>query len=488
VWCKRVQTRSTVVLDVGKTLTKASLWSPTGVLLERRSRVNARPDAGAYLTLDAAGIENWLATTLRDFSRMQRIGHIIPVGHGAAAAFIREGKLHAPPLDYEHPIPAAIHLEYDEHREPFLLTGSPALAAGLNLGAQLHFLERTQPQIWRGEPTVLPWPQYWSWRLSGRAVSEVTSLGCHTDLWYPVAVGYSRNALNRGWAARFAPFARADAVVGPISAEWTERCGLPVDVNVLCGLHDSNAALLTARAAASLARGPSGRGGSDMTVLSTGTWFVALRTPGKMPFTGLANLPPDRDCLVNVDLNGDPVPSARFMGGREIEILMGGAEGQPVEITDDEGQAAAAAVIANGAMVLPTFAAGAGPYGPCNGRWLSMPTDPLQRWAAVCLYAALLADTALDLIGSKDCLIIEGRFSACTLFVAALAALRPGMAVYAAPSSIDVSLGALTLLRTALPPGSTLTAVRPLKVGLNDYRERWRQECLLQVQSARNDR
>jgi sugar (pentulose or hexulose) kinase len=483
-----VQTRSTVVLDVGKTQTKASLWSPAGVLLERRSRVNARPDAGGYLTLDAAGIENWLATTLHDFSRMQRIGHIIPVGHGAAAALIREGKLHAPPLDYEHPIPAAIHLEYDEHREPFLLTGSPALAAGLNLGAQLHFLERTQPEIWRGEPTVLPWPQYWSWRLSGRAVSEVTSLGCHTDLWYPVAVSYSRNALNRGWAARFAPFARADAVVGPISAEWTERCGLPGDVHVLCGLHDSNAALLAARAAASLARGPSGREGGDMTVLSTGTWFVALRTPGKMPFTGLANLPPDRDCLVNVDVNGDPVPSARFMGGREIEILMGGAEGQPVETNDEEGQAAADAIIANRAMVLPTFAAGSGPYGPCSGRWLSMPTDPLQRWAAVCLYAALLADTALDLIGSKDCLIIEGRFSACTLFVAALAALRPGMAVYAAPSSIDVSLGALTLLQAALPPGGTLTAVRPLKIGLNAYRERWRQECLLQVQSARNDR
>jgi hypothetical protein len=117
-----------------------------------------------------------------------------------------------------------------------------------------------------------------------------------------------------------------------------------------------------------------------------------------------------------------------------------------------------------------------------------MPRDPLQRWAAVCLYAALVADTALNLIGSKDCLIIEGRFSACTLFVAALAVLRPGMAVYAAPLSIDVSLGALTLLPAALPLDSTLARVRPLKIGLDDYQQRWRQECLLQVQSARNDR
>ena len=133
-----------------------------------------------------------------------------------------------------------------------------------------------------------------------------------------------------------------------------------------------------------------------MTVLSTGTWFVAMRTPGNVCST--ANLPADRDCLVNVDVNGEPVPSARFMGGREIEILMGGAEWP--DANGDEAQAAADAVIAQGAMVLPTFAAGAGPYGPCSGRWLSMPREPLQRGAAVCLYAALLADTALDLIGS----------------------------------------------------------------------------------------
>jgi sugar (pentulose or hexulose) kinase len=476
-----VQTRSTVVLDVGKTLTKASLWGPTGMLLERRSRLNARPDAGGYLALDTAGIEKWLATTLRDFSRMERVGHLIAVGHGAAAALIRDGKLHAPPLDYEHPIPASIHLEYDEHREPFVLTGSPALPAGLNLGAQLHFLERAQPQIWKGEPAVLPWPQYWSWRLCGRAAAEVTSLGCHTDLWYPVAARYSRRALERGWSARFAPLVRADAVLGPISPEWTERSGLPADVEVLCGLHDSNAALLAARAAAGMKAG-------DMTMLSTGTWFVAMRTPSTARFTDWANLPVDRDCLVNVDLNGQPVPSARFMGGREIEILMG-AESQRIETKEDEDQVAAAdAVIANGAMILPTFAAGAGPYGPCRGTWLSMPADPLQRWAAVCLYAALVADTALDLIGSKDCLIIEGRFSASALFVAALAALRPGMAVYAAPSSFDVSLGALTLLRPTLPSGSTLARVRPLKIEVCDYRARWRQECLLQSQSARKDR
>ena len=469
-----MQIRATVVLDVGKTLTKASLWSASGTLIERRSRMNARLDVGGYLALDAAGIEKWLATTLREFSRMERVGHIVPVAHGAAAALIRAGKSHAPPLDYEFPIPAAIHGEYDEHREPFLLTGSPALPAGLNLGAQLHFLERTQPDIWQGEPTVLPWAQYWSWRLSGCAASEVTSLGCHTDLWYPAAAGYSRTAIDRGWAARFAPFARADAVVGPISPEWIERGGLHCDVNVLCGLHDSNAALLAARAAAGAEAG-------DMTVLSTGTWFVAMRTPSNSRVTDAVNLPVDRDCLVNVDLNAAPVPSARFMGGREIEILMG-SDGRRAENQDQNAEFHAAdAVIASGTMILPTFADNAGPYGRCRGRWSSKPADPLQRWAAVCLYVALVADTALELIGSRECLIVEGRFSASKLIVAALAALRPDMAVYAAPSSIDVSLGALMLLQRTLPSGSKLARVRPLQAPLSEYRQRWRQECSRQI-------
>jgi sugar (pentulose or hexulose) kinase len=261
--------------------------------------------------------------------------------------------------------------------------------------------------------------------------------------------------------------------VGPISAEWIERCGLPGDVKVLCGLHDSNAALIAARAAAGAAQG-------DMTVLSTGTWFVAMRTPSGARFTELENLPVDRDCLVNVDWKGEPVPSARFMGGREIEVLMG-SDARLEPENDDAAQVAAAhTVIANGAMILPTFAPGAGPYRHGSGRWLAMPDDVLQRWAAVCLYAALLADTALDLIGAEDHLIVEGRFAASTLFVAALAALRPDMAVHAASAGIDVSLGALTLLQPTLLVRSTLARVRPLPLRLNEYRERWRQECLRQ--------
>ncbi len=39
--------------------------------------------------------------------------------------------------------------------------------------------------------TILTYPQYWAFRLTGVAANEVTSLGCHTDLWNPTAGAYS---------------------------------------------------------------------------------------------------------------------------------------------------------------------------------------------------------------------------------------------------------------------------------------------------------
>ena len=55
--------RATVVLDVGKTLTKLSLWTPDGCLVAQCNRPNERVDAGKYIALDADGIEAFVAET-----------------------------------------------------------------------------------------------------------------------------------------------------------------------------------------------------------------------------------------------------------------------------------------------------------------------------------------------------------------------------------------------------------------------------------------
>ena len=152
------------------------------MLVERRARPNA--------CIDAATTGRWMPAASRTGWRIRwpaspgraNIGAIIPVGHGAAAAIVRGSRLACAPMDYETPIPAALRAQYDTLRDPFADTGSPALPQGLNLGAQLFWLGKLHPDLYAPGTQIIPWPQYWAWLLSGVAASEVTSLGCHTDL------------------------------------------------------------------------------------------------------------------------------------------------------------------------------------------------------------------------------------------------------------------------------------------------------------------
>lgn len=460
-----------VVLDVGKTLAKLSLWDPAGCLIERRTRLNARVAAGTYRALDVAGIEDWMGETLKDFAKVGLVSAIVPVGHGAGAALLRKGRLLLPPLDYEEPIPASDRLAYDADRDAFAQTGSPALPDGLNLGVQLHRLEALHPELFDGATTILPWAQYWAWVLSGVAASEVSSLGCHSDLWRPGEARASALAERRGWAAMLAPLRAAGDVLGTITRDWRARTGLPADVRVHCGLHDSNAALLAARGFPEIA-------GNESTVLSTGTWFVAMRSPADSEVVDIASLPEGRDCLVNVDAHGKPVPSARFMGGREIEMLTG-IDTRRIDIKPDQAELVATVprVLASGAMVLPTMTGGFGPYPHGRGRWIAMPTDPAERRAAVSLYAALVADTSLDLIKSRERILVEGRFAEVEIFVRALASLRPDTAIYVANAHNGVSYGALRLLDPSLKPAGTLVRVEPLGCDFSQYKAQWRRDA-----------
>ena len=440
------------------------MWSAGGRLLDRQTRANAQCEADGIRRLDAEGIGAWLIEALGRY-RGVSVKTIIPVAHGAGVAALRQDALAFAPLDYEQPIPTDVIEAYRAKRDDFCVTGSPPLPDGLNLGAQLFWLDRLCSASAR-EALVLPWAQYWAWFLSGVAVSEATSLGCHSDLWAPGSARFSPMAEREGWAARFAPLAKAGDSIGTLRASLVEATGLPAGLEVLAGLHDSNAALLAARGFPGIALG-------EATVLSTGTWFVAMRTPDQSPIT--ATLPEGRDCLINVDVQGRPLPSARFMGGREIETVIG-LDTRRVDIKPDQPAllAAAAPVLEKGAMLLPTLVPGCGPFPASKARWLSHPNDWHERRAAACLYAALVADTSLDLIGSHDSLLVEGRFAEAEVFVRALASLRPGTRVFTASAHNDVSFGALRLVDPGLKPEGELHPVAPLGFDLDEYRSRWR--------------
>lgn len=463
-----------IVVDIGKTLSKVSLWTRAGEMLDRQVRANERMSKGDIRRLDVGGIGEWLVGALSHYAG-QPVDHIIPVGHGAGVAAIREGALAFAPLDYEQTVPADIAAAYRTERAPFSETGSPALPDGLNMGSQLAWLDRLHPKA-MADAMLVPWAQYWAWFLSGVAVSEVTSLGCHSDLWNPVEGDYSTLARARGWAGRFAPLAAAGDTVGTLRPALAAATGLPASCRILAGLHDSNAALLAARGFAEIA-------GHEATILSTGTWFIAMRLTADI--VDLAALPGARDCLVNVDAFGAPVPSARFMGGREIEQLIE-IDTRQVDIKPDQPKllAAVPGLIESGAMLLPTLAPGCGPFPFGQGQWINRPADWFARRAAACLYAAMVASTSLDLIGAKERLLVEGRFAEAEVFVRALAALRPGTRLYTANAHNDVSFGALRLVEPALRPAGALVSVTPLEGDLAGYQARWHTALAVALEGA----
>ncbi|MEN7537316.1 FGGY-family carbohydrate kinase [Aurantiacibacter flavus] len=452
-----------VCIDVGKTLSKVTLWSRQGSLLDRQVRPNRAASIDSLIRLDASGIEAWLMDVLTSYAP-HPVEFIVPVAHGAAAAVIEDDALAFPPIDYEQALPEDVCAAYQAERPAFAETGSPSLPNGLNLGAQLSWLQSLYPQAMESG-TIVPWPQYWAWFLSGRCVSEVTSLGCHSDLWSPLPGHFSSMARLKGWDQRFAQLVEACEVVGQLRADIAAKTGLPNTTKILAGLHDSNAALMAARGFPQVS-------GKEATVLSTGTWFIAMRMARER--IEMERLPEARDCLINVDAYSAPVPSARFMGGREIKTLIGESPGR---IDDKAIQSALIAavpqVLDEQAMVLPTLAPGCGPFPQGQSEWLNPPSEQNARLAAICLYAALVTTTSLRLIGSIDCLLVEGRFADSEVFVRALASLRPDLQIFVADGETDVSFGALRLIDPELVPAAALQPVEPLDHDLSAYAEKW---------------
>ncbi|MCH8467193.1 MAG: carbohydrate kinase [Roseinatronobacter sp.] len=301
-------------IDIGKTNAKVVLVGPNGAELTERRHKNLVLSGPPYPHFATEALVAFVLGALSEMA--PRIRAIVPVTHGACAALVDgQGELALPVLDYEHDGPDHTRATY--RPPPFSETGSPPLPAGLNLGAQLHWLEDRYPKAMSRAARLLMWPQWWAWRLCGIAAAEVTSLGCHTDLWCPESSAASSLARMRGWDQLLPPLRPADGVLGPILPEIARVTGLSASTQVLTGIHDSNASLL-----AYLKNTPCG-------ILSTGTWIIAMALGSKRKM-----LDPTQDMLVNIAMDGRPVPTARFMGGRERDVAL--ARGGNVDHIDTE--------------------------------------------------------------------------------------------------------------------------------------------------------
>lgn len=443
------------ILDIGKTNAKVVVLDcMTGEEIAERRAPNHVLPGPPYPHYDIDALWTFVHEALSAFARQPGFDAISITTHGASAVLLdAEGGLALPVLDYEHEYPGHIRGAYQTIRPPFLETFSPALSGGLNVGAQLHYQKTTFPQDFARVRTIMTYPQYWAFRLTGMAANEVTSLGCHTDLWQPREGTYSSLVDTLGIRDLMAPVRSAFDTLGLLLPEIATQIGLATPVPVHCGIHDSNASLLPHL----VGREP------PFAVVSTGTWVINFAVGGD-----LDHLDPQRDALANVDAYGRAVPSSRFMGGREFEMLTA----ELGALSPEAALAAMPYVIEKGLMLLPNIAGGSGPFPGRERQWINdREASADQRWAGACLYLALMTDTCLDLIGAKGPVLVEGPFSANPAYLQALSALL-GREVVALPGSTGTSQGAALLagISPKTKPGRAVPAPSWI---IDAYRAAW---------------
>jgi len=427
--------RHVAIIDIGKTNSKVALvGADDGSELALRTHANAARSDGPYPHLDASGIWDFLCDALSALNREAPIDAIAITAHGSAGAFIAgdpDGDgLTLPILDYEFTGPDELASEYAAVRPPFSETLSPALPAGLNLGAQIFWQQRRFPREFEAAEAYVNYPQYLAWRLSGVAATEMCSMGAHSDMWNPRKLAWSSLVERCGWRRKLAPLRPAFDRLGPVRPALARQLALNEDIAVHCGIHDSSASLLPHLKQ----RIP------PFAVVSTGTWVILFAVGGDID-----HLDPTRDTLANVSALGKPVPCARFMGGREFELLTGREKlsSSPADLDR---------VLGEQTMALPTFVPGVGPFPRGNGRWSvnSAKIAPGEKQVAASLYLALMTAESLTCAGAAGPIVVEGPFAANTIFCSALVAIT-GRPVEPSHSGTGTTIGALMTATGRLP-------------------------------------
>ncbi len=440
------------VIDIGKTNAKLALVDAAGTEISVITRANTVLQGPPYAHFDTEGIWRFLLDGLRAFQAAHGIDGISITTHGACAALLAaDGGLAAPVLDYEDAGPDSLRADYDAVRPDFALTGSARLPGGLNLGAQIFWQLARDPGLLARLDTVVTWPQYWGFRLTGQRACDLCSLGCHTDLWNPVEGTFSDLPARIGIADKIAPARRPDEVLGNLLPDLQAETGIGA-VPVLVGIHDSNASLLPhlmARAA-------------PFSVISTGTWVVVMAMGA-----AAVTLDPARDTLINVNALGQPVPSARFMGGREYEMIR---EGRDTRATPADAQG----VLARELMLWPSVVGDSGPFQGRKPGWSDVSRTAEETEVALGYYLALMTAECLAQIGAQGPSIVEGPFAANPWYCQMLAAAT-GRGVVPSTSRTGTAAGAALLFAPLEggPKGATTKAPQ-IDPRLAAYATSWR--------------
>ncbi len=293
------------VFDIGKTNKKLFLFDQHYQLLwEKATSLPETVDDDEYPCEDVQLLTNWMKYVLR-LALEEKEFEVKAVnfsGYGASLVHVdASGQPVAPLYNYLKPYPVTLqqqlHNQYGG-QQPFAMeTASPALGH-LNSGLQLYWLRQQRPTVFEKITWSLHLPQYLSFVFTGRACSDLTSIGCHTALWDFRTHQYHRWVVQEELTSKLAPIAPTQQTH---AVNWQGKRLLAG-----VGIHDSSAALVPYLLSQA----------EPFVLLSTGTWSISLNPFSRSPLT-VEDL--EQDCLCYLSYKGKPVKASRLFAGHQYE-------------------------------------------------------------------------------------------------------------------------------------------------------------------------
>jgi sugar (pentulose or hexulose) kinase len=293
------------IFDVGKTNKKLFLFDEHyRIVFEKTARFLETTDEDGDVCENLDSLRLSIFESLNEVLRNQNfeIKAINFSTYGASLVYLDE---HGQPLTplynylktYPQTIEQQFYAAYGGKEQIALATASPA-SGSLNSGLQLYRIKYQRPAVFNKIRYVLHLPQYMSYLISGKVYADMTSIGCHTQLWDFTENKYHQWVYEEKLNSLLPPVFPSDQVI------QATFMGQPYLVGV--GLHDSSAALIPYLASFK----------EPFILISTGTWCISMNPFNRSPLT-VGEL--ENDCLTYIGYHGKPIKASRLFAGFEHE-------------------------------------------------------------------------------------------------------------------------------------------------------------------------
>jgi L-fuculokinase len=291
------------IFDIGKTNKKVFLFDENyKIVWEKSVNLDETVDEDGFPCENIEVLKNWILDRLSEIKELENcvLKAINFSTYGASFVYIDDKGNVLTPLynylkDYPKELKDNFYKKYKGEEVFAVKTASPVLGS-LNSGMQIYRLKEENPELFEKVEYCLHLPQYLSFLLTGEAYTDITSIGCHTNLWNFKKMKYHKWLKKEGIKAKIAPLHYGKDVIKKEN-----------NVAIGTGLHDSSSAIIPYTINFT----------EPFVLLSTGTWSISLNPFNNKPLT-FEEL--KSDCLCYMQYTEKPVKAARLFSGNEHEI------------------------------------------------------------------------------------------------------------------------------------------------------------------------